>query len=49
MAAIVGAGLASYTELRKEIDLEEAMDLWEIATVNKYNEAAAIANANEQR
>lgn len=49
IAAIVSARLATATELKKEIDLEEAMDLWEIATTDKYNEAVAVANANERR
>jgi len=28
--------------------LEEAMILWEIAVVNRYNEALAIASANKK-
>ena len=28
------------------LDLEDAMNLWEIATVNRYNEALAAEYAN---
>lgn len=31
------------------LDLEDAMNLWEIATVNRYNEALAAEDANQRR
>lgn len=31
------------------IDLEDAMNLWEIATVNRYNQALAAEYANRTR
>ncbi|MGV3068555.1 hypothetical protein ACEE86_10680, partial [Proteus mirabilis] len=40
-AVIISAGLATLTELKTSIDLEEAFDLWEIAITNRYNEALA--------
>ena len=31
------------------LDLEDAMNLWELATVNRYNEALAAEYANQRR
>ncbi|RIQ11138.1 hypothetical protein D0837_17745 [Bordetella avium] len=42
LGAIVSSGLATLSELKTLIDLEEAMDLWEIATTNKVNEIRAL-------
>ncbi|WP_230086468.1 hypothetical protein, partial [Providencia alcalifaciens] len=42
-AVIISERLATFTELKTSIDLEEAMDLWEIAITNRYNEALAAS------
>ena len=49
IATILTEKLATFTELKESIDLEEALDLWEIAIVNRYNEALAIESANRKR
>ncbi|GAB3484429.1 hypothetical protein GCM10027398_43590 [Azotobacter salinestris] len=49
VGVIVSAGLASYAELKTSISLREAMDLWEIAIVNRHNEWLAMEDAKRQR
>ena len=44
-AAIVSAGLASYVDLKTCIDIEEALNLWEIVQINRYNEHLAIEHS----
>lgn len=40
-AVIISEKLATLSELKTSVDLEEALDLWEIAITNRYNEALA--------
>jgi hypothetical protein len=42
VAAIVGEGLASLEDLRTRYTLEEALDLFEIVAVRRFNEWEAI-------
>ncbi|HAT1515864.1 TPA: hypothetical protein I8W54_004266, partial [Morganella morganii] len=42
-AVILSERFATLTELKTTVDLEEAMDMWEIAIINRYNEALAAS------
>lgn len=41
IASIISSGMATYLQLKNELSLEEAFDLWEISTTNKINELKA--------
>lgn len=46
--AILAERLATYKELRDELTLEEALNLWEVIAVTRYNEHLAIKH-NERK
>lgn len=42
IATIISSGMATYLQLKNDLSLEEAYDLWEITTVNKINEIKSL-------
>ncbi|HLV83300.1 MAG TPA: hypothetical protein VKY62_05950, partial [Devosia sp.] len=48
-ATIISERLATWTELREKLTLAEAMQLWEVAVTNRYNEWLAMRRAKEAR
>ena len=46
LATLIAEKAVTFGEL-KQIDLEDALNLWEIVTINKHNIAAAHAESNK--
>ena len=48
IGAIIASGKAKYTELKYEITLEEALDIFEVIMVERYNEHLAVEAAKRK-
>lgn len=48
IGAIISADKATLYELKTVYDLEDAYDMWEVITVNKYNEHLAYKRSQQR-